>query len=124
MEPKKTALVVEDDHANQVLILAQMKKLGIHALLASNGKEAIEQFKAHNDIALILMDCMMPFMDGFETTRAIRDIEDSAFRTPIIAFTAMTDSNYRAANMDDCLQKPYSLAMLKAVINRWMQIDM
>ena len=113
-------LVAEDNAVNQRLIQHQLKKLGYHANIASNGAEAIRALEiAPYD--LILMDCQMPEMDGYETTRAIR--RDPRFvHLHIIAMTANAMQGDREkcleAGMDDYLSKPTRIDELRAVLNR------
>ncbi len=103
-------LVAEDNSTNQLLTLAQLKALGYSAQAVANGIEAIAAFNA-NHFDLILMDCQMPEMDGFEATRMIREIEISkGGRIPIVALTAnvLKEDEQRclAAGMDAYLSKP------------------
>lgn len=117
-------LVAEDYTINQKLILAQLKRLGLTADIVSNGREAIEAFSGTN-YAMVLMDCQMPVMDGFEAVRTIRNLEaENGGRTPIIAVTAgaMTGDREKclSAGMDDCLSKPFRLDELQKVLSRWL----
>ncbi|MDQ8204556.1 ATP-binding protein [Pelagicoccus sp. SDUM812003] len=117
-------LVVEDNAGNQKLIHGMLKKLGLHAETASDGIEALELYKNHS-YSIILMDCQMPEMDGFETTREIRAIEEAEKtpRTPIVALTAMALKGDRdrciEAGMDDYLSKPFENRALKEIISKW-----
>ncbi len=121
----KKILVVEDNPTNQMVALALLKKLGYAADLAPNGIEAIRAVQA---VAydLVLMDCRMPEMDGYEATRQIRNPQTGAKNPgmPIIALTAhamMDDQNkYREAGMDDYLAKPVQIKMLAEVLSRWL----
>ena len=119
-----TILVAEDFAINQKLIHAQLKKLGLPAEIAGNGREAVEAF-SRASYALILMDCRMPVMDGFAATRAIRRLEASrGRRTPIIATTASALPGEREkclrAGMDDYLSKPIRMDDLYRVLSRWL----
>jgi len=115
-------LLVEDNHANQLMAQTLLKKLGCTSDLAENGIAALKAVEStHYD--LVLMDCMMPDMDGFEATRLLRTREaGGARRLPVIALTAnalSTDGERcRAAGMDDYVAKPYSLDQLKNAIDR------
>lgn len=106
-------LVAEDNNVNQKVIRHMLKKLGIEPEMVSNGKEALEAMR-HSSHDLILMDCQMPEMDGFETTTEIRRMErtDGTHRT-IVAMTANAMPGDRerclGAGMDDYLVKPVSL---------------
>jgi signal transduction histidine kinase/CheY-like chemotaxis protein len=93
-------LIAEDNSVNQMVALAQMKKLGYSAQAVANGKEAVDAFST-GSFDLILMDCQMPEMDGFEATRKIRELEaGSGRRIPIIALTA----NAMKEDEEKCLQ--------------------
>lgn len=121
----KRILIVEDNIANQRLATALLNRLGYAYEIADNGEEALLKLaQAHFD--LILMDCMMPKMDGYETSRHIREKERAHHlpRVPIIAVTANATSNDAekclAAGMDDYLSKPYSAEALKSKIFYWL----
>ena len=116
-------LVAEDNPVNRKLALQQLKKLGYRANAVTDGREAIDAV-AHGDYDLILMDCQMPEVDGFEATREIRRAEASrGGHIPIIAMTANALEGDReaclAAGMDDYLAKPVQLAALRAAIERF-----
>ncbi len=121
--PPARILVAEDNPINQKLAVRMLEKLGHRATLANNGREAVDAFAA-GSFDLILMDCQMPEMDGYEATRRIRDLEtDGRSRTPVIALTANALSDERdnclAAGMDDYLSKPVKQAGLAARIDQW-----
>ena len=115
-------LIVEDNTTNQVIIRKMVEKKGLHALLAENGAIAVELFQK-NQIDMILMDCQMPVMNGFEATRQIRKLADPKQHLPIIAITANTSDedqrNCKASGMDDLLSKPVSFKLLGATIEKW-----
>jgi PAS domain S-box-containing protein len=120
----KTILLVEDNAANQKLAVLLLKKLGVSAQVAGNGREAVEAVKA-GSFAVILMDCQMPEMDGFEATKAIRDWEkDKGCRVPIIAMTANAMQGDRekciAVGMDDYVSKPINPGQLKETLGKWL----
>ena len=104
-------LVVEDNPINQQVARYQIEKLGYPADLAKDGAKALEMLDQH-DYALILMDCHMPGMDGFEATAQIRKRTDDKRRIPIIAVTASGTPGEKEkclrAGMDDFLLKPFS----------------
>ena len=117
------ALVVEDNAVNQELARAMLDMLGFHVTTASNGHEGVLAAAADPDLDLILMDCQMPVMDGLAAARAIRKAESKGVRVPIVALTGNAMPGDReacvAAGMDDYLAKPFSLAALKAMLDRW-----
>lgn len=120
----KPILLAEDNPVMQELGVRQLKKMGIVAVPVSSGVEVVEAIKT-GDYSLILMDCQMPEMDGFEATRAVREIEKSTGKhIPIIAMTASAmrgdRENCIAAGMDDYMSKPVGKQQLIAVLERWL----
>ncbi len=118
-------LVVDDNPTNRRVIEVLLKKLGMGCESAENGEEAVAAITSGNIPKIILMDCQMPVMDGFEATKAIRHWE-SAYRqgrTPIVALTADAFPEDRArcmdAGMDDFLSKPIDFKKLAAMIAKW-----
>jgi signal transduction histidine kinase/DNA-binding response OmpR family regulator len=125
MEPP--ILLVEDNPVNQKLALMQLKKLGFSADLANNGHDALEQL-SRRTYQIVLMDCQMPIIDGFETAREIRKREQrTGSHIPIIAMTAnaMKGDAERCyeAGMDDYLSKPVKLELLGEKVKRWLTED-
>lgn len=119
-----TVLLVEDNPVNQQVAQAMLAKLGMPVVVANDGREAVDMVKGR-DFDLILMDCQMPVMDGYEATAAIRALPAGrGEQLPIIALTANAMQGDRQkcleAGMDDFLAKPYSLAQLKATLLRWL----
>ena len=120
-------LVVEDNEVNQKVALKMLKKLDCQVDVAFDGKEAVDAFTIkHYD--LIMMDCLMPVMDGFEATRAIRQHEEGKAEgehVPIVAMTANVRKQDQdkcfAAGMDDFLPKPLSIESIQRVIARWAE---
>ncbi len=113
-------LLVEDNFINQKLILLQVKHLGYNVDIANNGIEAIEKF-SKNSYDLILMDLMMPEMDGLEATINIRNIEKSQnIHTPIIGLTANTYDSDRErcleSGMDEYMAKPFDLEIFLNIL--------
>ena len=118
-------LLVEDNLINQKVALHQLSRLGYAAHLASNGEEALEAIR-QNEYALVLMDCQMPLLDGFEATRRIRLGEDGKRRLPIVAMTANAAEGDRerclAAGMDDYLAKPIVRDALAALLRKYVPL--
>jgi polar amino acid transport system substrate-binding protein len=117
-------LVAEDNPVMQQLAVRRIRKMGLKAAAVSNGKEVLQALK-EQPYALILMDCQMPEMDGFEATAAIRRDETArGAHTPIIAMTAAAMIGDRehciTTGMDDYLSKPVSQEQLKQVLLKWL----
>ncbi|MEM9173471.1 MAG: ATP-binding protein [Pseudomonadota bacterium] len=117
-------LVVEDNLVNQKVAEAMLRKLGYEAVIVGDGFKAIE-LVGRDTFALVLMDCQMPGMDGFETVRRIRTMTDCGGDTvPIVAVTANAMSGDRdaclAAGMDAYLSKPFQLGELSLVIDQYV----
>jgi CheY-like chemotaxis protein len=118
-------LVAEDNVVNQKLTVRMLQKLGCACELASNGLDALNLY-SQGCFDVILMDCQMPEMDGYEAASAIRRLEkgsdDDTSRIPIIALTAHAGSADRdrclAAGMDYYLSKPVSLELLRQILDR------
>lgn len=120
-------LLVEDVLVNQKVAVGMLKKLGFDIDVATNGREAVSRV-SDESYDLIMMDCQMPEMDGYEATKLIRELEQrDEQRTPIIALTANvkeegSDRCY-AAGMDDFLAKPFTLEELQEKIACWLSSD-
>lgn len=120
--PALKVLVAEDNEVNQMLIRFILDKLGLQKFeIVPNGARAVEELKSqHYD--LILMDCQMPVMDGFEASRNIRQLHDSRKAgTPIVAVTAFATREYNRrcfdAGMDKYITKPYTLSNIKELLD-------
>ena len=117
-----TLLIAEDNPLNQQIVLRMVERFGYRADIANNGEEAVEAL-ASGDYALILMDCQMPRMTGFEATQEIRKRHPER-HLPIIAVTANTMPGDRerclAAGMNDYLPKPVVQKDLLDAIERWL----
>src|ERR1035438_4860350 len=121
--PRRDAriLVAEDSPTNQMVLLAQLEKLGYRAHAVANGVAAVEAVQ-REEYDLVLMDCQMPGMDGFEATRQIR--RSPRPHVPIVAVTAhaMVGDRQRCIRegMDDYLSKPVMLDALADVLATWL----
>ncbi len=120
-------LFAEDNVINQKIVMKQLENLGYQVDNVFNGKEAINALKArHYD--LVLMDCQMPELDGYDATRSIRENAISSFsKIPIIAMTANAINGDRQkcldAGMNDYVSKPISMEQLRVVIEKWLPIS-
>ncbi len=118
-------LLVDDNELNALLASRVLTALGLELTIAENGAVAIDAF-SRNRFDIVLMDCQMPVLAGYNATRHIREFETRAGgrRTPIVAITANTLAGDRekclAAGMDDYLGKPYSVRDLRAKLSRWL----
>ena len=117
-------LVAEDNAVNRLVLRAQLEKLGYEAGEVTNGAEAIEAVQ-QGGYDLVLMDCHMPVMDGFEATRRIRQSVKPSI--PIIAVTADAMSEDRdhclREGMIDYIAKPVDLRLLANVLSRWLPVS-
>jgi len=122
-------LLAEDNKTNQVVAKGMLAALGVAADIVENGKEAVDALaREHYD--LLLMDCMMPVMDGYQAARLIRSGNGSTSqdnnqkRMPIIALTANAMEGDRDkclnAGMDDYLCKPFNMDQLREMLNKWL----
>jgi PAS domain S-box-containing protein len=119
--PSGRILVVEDNPANRYVAEALLAGMGCPATIVEGGQEALDRLQ-EEEFDLILMDCQMPGMDGYETTRRVRQLLER--RIPIIAMTAnaMADdrSHCLAAGMDDFLPKPFNRQALNTILCKWL----
>lgn len=121
MGERLSILLVEDNLLNQRIVMFSLKKYNHEVIIANNGVEAIERFREQK-FNVILMDIMMPVMDGLEATVKIREEElltGAEKRTPIIALTANTMDNDRdkciSYGMDEFMSKPFDMEKLKTI---------
>ncbi len=116
-------LVVEDNEVNRQVALAMLSRLNCDVTTVDGGGLGAEQALT-GAYDLVLMDCQMPIVDGFEATRRIREQQPASQRTPIVALTANALQGDRercmAAGMDDYLTKPFSRNALREIIDRWV----
>jgi PAS domain S-box-containing protein len=118
-------LLAEDNETNREVLCEQLSLLGYDVEVAHDGEQALEKWRAGR-FALLLTDCQMPNMDGFELTQTIRCEESAASRLPIIAVTgnAMRGEAQRCltAGMDDYLSKPLRMHELGAMLAKWLPV--
>jgi len=117
-------LVAEDLEMNRDVVRRQLAKLGVHCEMAENGRVALEMLEARR-YPMAIVDCLMPEMDGYELTRALRERErQEGGHMPVVALTAnaLRDDADKclAAGMDDYITKPVSLKRLAETLRRWL----
>jgi len=116
-------LVVDDVPTNQQVTAAMLSSLGLLSTVADNGKSAVELVRQH-EFDLVLMDCQMPIMDGYEATASIRALPGVRGKLPIVALTANAmhgdEKKCFEAGMDGFLAKPFTMAALQATLGRWL----
>lgn len=123
-------LLVEDHPVNQLVAQGLLEFLGASVTLAGNGQQALDRLDeepASGAFDLVLMDCEMPVLDGYATTRALREREAALGwrRVPVLALSAGSeaerDEGWRLAGMDDFVAKPVTLAQLYAALRHWLE---
>lgn len=123
---KDCLLLVEDNIVNQRLTKLILEKSGYKVLTANNGQIAVDMYKKHREIKLVLMDVQMPVLDGLLATQAIREYESSAKlnRTPVVALTAHAMKGDKEkcleAGCDNYLSKPIMMEMLVGTIRKYI----
>ena len=119
----RTILLVDDDMRNVYVLSRELQDLGLNVLMAENGQAALNKLRADSTIELVLMDVMMPVMDGYEAMRKIRAIEKFA-ELPIIALTAKAMPEDRHLCIDagasEYLTKPINIDKLKSILRVWL----
>lgn len=123
-----TILLSEDNEMYMSMATRMLKRKGWNVVQAENGKQAVETYKSRDDIGLVMLDLMTPYVDGYDAARAIRDYEkQTGKRVPIIAMTAygMTGVKEKclAVGMDDYLSKPIDMEILYMTIERVVRND-
>jgi CheY-like chemotaxis protein len=126
-QPQNRVLLAEDNIFNQKVAVAMLKKFGLSADVASNGEQVLDQLSQTN-YGLILMDCDMPKMDGYEATLKIREQEkNNGQHIPIVAMTAHESQEAREkcaqVGMDHYISKPFKVQELQTVLSQWHLID-
>jgi two-component system, sensor histidine kinase and response regulator len=120
------ALVVDDVAVNRLVVRRLLEKRGCQVDTAADGREALD-LHARGGYAIIFMDCQMPWLDGYQATTEIRNVEGSRRHTPIVAMTAHTLKGDRerclAVGMDDYLAKPVSPRHLDEILDRLLTPD-
>ena len=115
-------LLAEDNSVNQLVAVRLLERQGCQVDVAANGRDAVQLY-ATRTYDLVLMDCYMPEMDGFEATVRMREFDRGSTRTPIVALTASVLDSDRLrcveAGMDEVLAKPIEPAVLAATVRRW-----
>jgi CheY-like chemotaxis protein len=120
-------LLVEDNFVNRRVAIYMLNKLRYQVDVAMQGREAIDKLSMYH-YDLVLMDCQMPEMDGFEATRIIRDSASPVLNheVPVIAMTAHTfpedRANALAVGMNDFLAKPVDRSTLQSMLEKWMNV--
>ncbi|MEU2871650.1 HAMP domain-containing protein [Streptomyces olivoreticuli] len=119
-------LIVDDDIRNVFALTSVLEQYGLSVLYAENGREGIEVLEQHDDVVVVLMDIMMPEMDGYATTAAIRRMPQFA-GLPIIALTAKAMKGDREKSIDagasDYVTKPVDTDHLLTVMEQWMRTE-
>ncbi len=119
-------LLAEDNPINQIYARKVLELMKVEVEVANNGEEAVAMVQ-ENEYSIVLMDCQMPVMDGYEATRQIRAMGGKYLNLPIIALTAFAMAEDRdvclAAGMDDYVTKPVDRQLLQKVITKWVCTD-
>jgi CheY-like chemotaxis protein/CHASE3 domain sensor protein len=119
----KTVLITDDDMRNIFALSSALQSYDLQIVIANNGREALEKLEEHKDIDLVLMDIMMPEMDGYEAMRAIR-LNKEFSKVPIIALTAKAMKQDREkcieAGANDYISKPVDIDQLLSMMRVWL----
>jgi CheY-like chemotaxis protein len=119
----KKVLIVDDDVRNVFALASVFEGRGMDVLFAENGREGLETLKENPDVDLVLMDIMMPEMDGYETTRAVRELPEFQ-ALPIVALTAKAMKGDReksiASGASDYITKPVDVDQLLSLMRVWL----
>ena len=119
----KKVLIVDDDVRNVFALTSVFERRGMEVVFAENGREGVEALKSNPDVSLVLMDIMMPEMDGYEATRAVREMPEFQ-RLPIVALTAKAMKGDReksiASGASDYITKPVDVDQLLSLMRVWL----
>jgi signal transduction histidine kinase/HAMP domain-containing protein/DNA-binding response OmpR family regulator len=119
----KKVLIVDDDVRNVFALASVFERRGMNVVFAENGREGVDALKRHPDVALVLMDIMMPEMDGYEATRTMREMPEFE-RLPIVALTAKAMKGDReksiASGASDYITKPVDVDRLLSLMRVWL----
>ena len=119
----KKVLIVDDDVRNVFALASVLEANGMEVVYAENGREGIDVLQANPDVDLVLMDVMMPELDGYETTREIRRL-DAFGELPIISLTAKAMKGDReksiASGASDYITKPVDVDQLLSLMRVWL----
>ena len=123
-ERRQHVLLVEDNPVNQQVAAGLLELIGCDCSIADNGRIAVDMLSQAHAYDIVLMDCQMPVMDGFEATHRVREFERELGRhTPIVALTANAMPGDRemclASGMDDFMSKPFQMRDLQSLLDRW-----
>ena len=122
MTEGKTVLLIDDDHRNIFALTAVLKAKGFRILSASSAQDGIQQLQKDQGIKVVLLDMMMPDMDGYEALRVIRS-DDKISQVPVIAVTAQAMVGDREkcleAGANDYVSKPIDVDYLLEILNRY-----
>ncbi|MES1241068.1 MAG: ATP-binding protein, partial [Acidobacteriota bacterium] len=123
---RRRILTAEDNAINQLVITEQLKALGYEVTAVGNGQEALEAVRTE-EFDLVLMDCQMPQLDGYEATSRIRQLPGAAGQVPIVALTAHAIredlEKCLAVGMNDTITKPFTAEVLRRKLERWLGSD-
>lgn len=119
-------MVVDDNSLNRMVLMKIIRSFNLNGCTASNGLEALQMIKDKKEISLILMDLMMPIMDGYEATRKIRELKSSQ-DLPIVAVTADSSdglpTNCLVAGFNDLVTKPVRKDEIEQILKKYLIID-
>lgn len=126
LKAEKPVLLVEDNVINCKVVASWLERFGLSVQVVQDGMAAVEAV-GKSDFSLILMDCQMPLLDGYEASRKIRSMKGSGRNIPIIAMTASAlvgdKEKCLAAGMNDYLAKPFEPEALYSLMNQWLRRD-